>query len=228
MKSNRLFPAIKNTFFIMAAVWGGFLLQAMPFFNTTAWGIVPRFTESWKGIFTSPLMHGGWDHIISNSAPMIVLLLMLFYFYRKIAWASLILIWVLTGSAVWFLARGNSVHIGASGVIYGLVAFIFWNGIFRRDLKSIILLLIVTILYSGMLYGVLPTQPGVSWESHLYGGLVGILVSYIMRGFDIKEHDDIELVEHKPISEGDKEYYFNRDLFDRRLSEREEELRGRE
>ena len=99
MKSNRLFPAIKNTFFIMAAVWGGFLLQAMPFFNTTAWGIVPRYSESWKGIFTSPLMHGGWDHIISNSAPMIVLLLMLFYFYRKIAWASLILIWVLTGSA---------------------------------------------------------------------------------------------------------------------------------
>ena len=95
-------------------------------------------------------------------------------------------------------------------------------------MKSIILLLIVTILYSGMLYGVLPTQPGVSWESHLYGGLVGILVSYILRGFDIKEHDDIELVEHKPISEGDKEYYFNRDLFDKRLSEREEELRSRD
>lgn len=223
MKSSRFFSSIKSTFLIMAAVWGGFLLQAMPFFNTSSWGIIPRYTESWKGIFTAPLMHGGWDHILSNSVPMTVLLLMLFYFYRKIALASLVLIWSLTGAAVWFLARGNSVHIGASGVIYGLVAFIFWNGIFRRDLKSIILLLIVTVLYSGMLYGILPTQPGVSWESHLYGGLVGILVAYFMRGFDVKEYDDIELTEHKPLTEAEKEFYFDKDVFDKSLSERKNE-----
>jgi membrane associated rhomboid family serine protease len=205
----------------MLAVWLGFLVQAFPFFNTTAWGIIPRYTESLRGILTAPLMHGGWEHILSNSVPMAVLLLMLFYFYRKIAWLSLGLIWILTGVAVWFLARGHSVHIGASGVIYGLVAFVFWNGIFRRDLKSIVLLLIVTVLYSGMLYGILPNQPGVSWESHLYGGLVGILVAYLMRGFDVKEQDDLEFQEPTTLEEGSKEYYFDREIFEKKLEERE-------
>ncbi len=166
-------------------------------------------------------MHGGWSHIVSNSAPMVVLLLMLFYFYRKIAWLSLTLIWVLTGLAVWLFARGTSVHIGASGVIYGLVAFVFWNGIFRRDLKSIVLLLIVTILYSGMLYGVLPNQPGVSWESHLFGGLVGIVVAYLMRGFNVKEDDDLEMHSPASLSEGEKSNYFDQGTFEKTLRERE-------
>ena len=205
----------------MAAIWLGFLLQAMPFFNTSAWGIIPRYTGNLKGILTAPFMHGGWSHILSNSAPMAVLCMMLFYFYRKIAWVSYILIHVLCGFAVWMFARGSTVHIGASGVIYGLVAFIFWNGIFRKDIKSIILLLIVTILYSGMLYGIVPNQPGISWESHLFGGLVGILVAYIMRGYDVKEHDDIEIETPKAISESDKEYYFEKDIFDKALRERE-------
>jgi membrane associated rhomboid family serine protease len=225
MKS-RLGFSIRNTFYLLAAMWLGFLLQALPLFNTSAWGIIPRYTGSLKGIITAPFMHGGWTHIISNSAPMAVLCMMLFYFYRKIAWVSYILIQVLTGFAVWLLARGSSVHIGASGVIYGLAAFIFWNGIFRRDLKSIILLMIVTILYSGMLYGVIPNQPGISWESHLFGGLVGILVAYIMRGYDIKEHDDIEIQTYKPLSEGDKEYYFDKDVFDKALKDREKQQRS--
>ncbi len=227
MKSNRLIYSIRNTSFLLGAMWVGFLLQSLPFFKTAQWGIIPRYTESLRGIVTAPFMHGGWSHIISNSAPMVVLCLMLFYFYRKIAWASYILMHVLCGAAVWGLARGSSVHIGASGVIYGLVAFIFWNGIFRRDLKSIILLLIVTVLYSGMLYGVVPNQPGISWESHLFGGIVGILVAYIMRRYDIKEHDDLELQTSQPLSEGEKEYYFENDVFEKRLSERDNEARNR-
>ena len=221
MKSGRLSFAVRNTIYIMAAIWGAFVLQQLPFFNTAAWGIIPRYTDNLKGVLTAPLMHGGWSHIVSNSAPMVVLLLMLFYFYRKIAWLSLTLIWVLTGLAVWLFARGTSVHIGASGVIYGLVAFVFWNGIFRRDLKSIVLLLIVTILYSGMLYGVLPNQPGVSWESHLFGGLVGIVVAYLMRGFNVKEDDDLEMHSPASLSEGEKSNYFDQGTFEKTLRERE-------
>ena len=112
-----------------------------------------------------------------------------------------------------------------SGVVYGLVAFIFWNGIFRKDLKSIILLLIVTILYSGMLYGIVPSQPGISWESHLFGGIMGILVAFMMRRFEIREDDDIELQTPKPLSEADKEYYFEKDIFDQKLKEREPQNR---
>jgi hypothetical protein len=77
-----------------------------------------------------------------------------------------------------------------------------------------------------MLYGVIPNQPGISWESHLFGGLVGILVAYIMRGYDIKEHDDIEIQTYKPLSEGDKEYYFDKDVFDKALKDREKQQRS--
>ncbi len=227
MKSSRLGFSIRNTLYLLGAMWVGFLFQALPFFYTPNWGIIPRYTQSLKGILTAPFMHGSWSHIISNSAPMAVLSMMLFYFYRKIAWTSYILIHLLCGLAVWALARGSSVHIGASGVIYGLVAFIFWNGIFRKDLKSIILLLVVTVLYSGMLYGIVPNQPGISWESHLFGGIVGIFVAYMMRRYDIKEYDDIEMQTAKPQSEADKEYYFDKDVFDRSLRERDELERRR-
>ncbi|MBK6389557.1 MAG: rhomboid family intramembrane serine protease [Saprospiraceae bacterium] len=225
MKSSRIVFSIRNTLFVLGAMWIGFLIQALPFFNTTNWGIIPRYTESLKGILTAPLMHGGWSHILSNSAPMAVLCLMLFYFYRKIAWISFSLIYFLCGLSVWLFARSSAVHIGASGVVYGLVAFIFWNGIFRKDLKSIILLLIVTILYSGMLYGIVPSQPGISWESHLFGGIMGILVAFMMRRFEIREDDDIELQTPKPLSEADKEYYFEKDIFDQKLKEREPQNR---
>lgn len=220
---SRIGYSIRNTIYILLAMWVGFFIQALPFFNTSHWGIIPRYTGSLKGILTAPFMHGDWAHLLSNSAPMAVLGMMLFYFYRKIAWVSYTLIHVLTGTAVWFFARGASVHIGASGVIYGLVAFIFWNGIFRRDLKSIILLMIVTILYSGMMFGVLPNQPGISWESHLYGGLVGIIVAYALRRFSIKEDDDLELDPPQQITEGDKEYYFDRDVFEKTLKEKEDQ-----
>lgn len=223
MKMSRIGYSIRNTLYILAAMWIGFFIQALPFFNTSHWGIIPRFTGSLKGILTAPLMHGDWAHLISNSAPMAVLGMMLFYFYRKIAWMSFGLIYLLCGFAVWMFARGSSVHIGASGVIYGLVAFIFWNGIFRRDLKSIILLLIVTLLYSGMMFGILPNQPGISWESHLFGGLVGILVAYVMRSFSIREEDDLDLDTPKPLDEADKEYYFERDIFEKSLKEKERE-----
>jgi len=219
---SRIGNSIRNTLYILAAMWIGFFIQALPFFNTSHWGIIPRYNGSLKGILTAPLMHGDWAHLLSNSAPMAVLGMMLFYFYRKIAWVSYFLIHVFCGLAVWLFARGGAVHIGASGVIYGLVAFIFWNGIFRRDLKSIILLLIIIILYSGMMFGILPNQPGISWESHLFGGLVGILIAYVMRSYSIKEEDDLELETPKRMNEGDKEYYFDRDIFDKTIKEKEE------
>jgi len=166
-------------------------------------------------------MHGDWAHLISNSAPMAVLGMMLFYFYWKIAWVSYILIYTLCGLAVWLFARGSAVHIGASGVIYGLVAFIFWNGIFRRDLKSIILLLIVTILYSGMMFGILPNQPGISWESHLLGALAGIALAWYYKN-DIEEDE----VPEPPMEEEEKEYFLRRDAFEVTMAERERDREG--
>jgi membrane associated rhomboid family serine protease len=153
------------------------------------YGLLPREMSGLIGIFTSPFIHGSFQHLLSNSVPLFLLSIVILLFYRRIAIISMFLIYVLTGLTVWAFARGNVIHIGASGVIYGFVSFIFWTGLFRRNAKSIILALLVTVLYSGYFLGILPNQRGISWESHLFGALVGILVAYWMK--DRIEKDEI-------------------------------------
>ncbi len=129
------------------------------------------------------------------------------------------LIYFLTGTAVWLFARPVS-HIGASGVVYGLVAFIFWNGIFRRSLRSIILAGIVMLLYSGMFMGVLPDQEGISWESHLLGSLVGIFVAYFFKA-DLEEEEEEKATD--PFADErttEKRPYLPVDVFEKTKSQR--------
>jgi membrane associated rhomboid family serine protease len=194
------------------------------------YGIMPRRLWGLRGIVTSPLVHGSWEHLLSNTFPLFVLSAICLYFYRKVAMRAFWMIYFLTGFSVWLLAR-PVLHIGASGVVYGLVAFIFWNGIFRRSLRSIILALIVMLFYSGMFLGILPDQEGISWESHLLGSLVGIFTSFWYKG----ELEDDELERHDPWAEErniEKEYFLPRDIFEKtkaqRALEAEEEARRHE
>jgi len=129
----------------------------------------------------------------------------------------MLLIYILTGLAVWAFARGNVIHIGASGVVYGLVSFVFWTGIFRRNVKSIMLALIIVFLYSGLFIGVMPNQKGISWESHLFGGLVGILVAFWMK--DRREQDE-EPEDPWKDEKGADEFFLPRDTFEETLLER--------
>jgi len=133
-----------------------------------------------------------------------------------VAWASFIFIYLLTGAAVWLFGR-SVYHVGASGVVYGLVSFIFWSGVFRRNIKSIVLALIVTILYSGYLQGIIPFQEGISWESHLLGGLVGIFVAFLFKG--IIENDE-EATNPWQDESTDTQRYFPEDVFDMTKEER--------
>jgi len=167
---------------------------------------------------TAPLIHADWGHLISNSIPFFVVSTMIMYFYRSVAIKSMIMIYILTGFAVWILAK-QVFHIGASGVVYGLVAFIFGSGIFRRNLKSIVLALIVTLLYSGMVVGFLPKE-GISWESHLYGALVGIFTSFFYKG----ELEEDEIQKENPWADepayADRPYFLQRDTFLKTKEER--------
>ncbi|MBK8195031.1 MAG: rhomboid family intramembrane serine protease [Lewinellaceae bacterium] len=109
--------------------------------------------------------------------------------------------------------------ISAQAVIYGLVAFIFWNGIFRRSMRSIILAALVVLLYSGMFMGILPDQEGISWESHLLGSLVGIFTSFWFKG----EMEDDEAEAGHPFAaerDAEKQYFMPRDIFDKTKAER--------
>ncbi|GAB4490932.1 MAG: hypothetical protein OHK0019_10410 [Saprospiraceae bacterium] len=215
----------------VAMIWLVHLYQTLSGFDPGEYGIMSRRLWGLRGIVTGPLVHGSWGHLISNTFPLFVLTGMSLYFYRKVAMRAFWMIYFLTGAAVWLFARPVS-HIGASGVVYGLVAFIFWNGIFRRSLRSIILAAVVMLLYSGMFMGVLPDQEGISWESHLLGSLMGIFTSF---WFKEELEDDEAEHRHDPFADErhmEKQYFLPRDVFEKtkaeRIAEEEEARRQKE
>lgn len=192
-------------------LWVIHLLKTFMHLPLNRMGVLPRETSGLGGIITSPLIHGDFGHLASNSAPALVLLTMTFIFYRKVALKSFIAIYILTGLAVWLFAH-KAYHIGASGVVYGLVSFVFWSGVFRRNIRSIVLALVVTVLYSGYFMGIVPNEPGISWESHLFGALVGILVAYAFRK-QIEEEEAIDEYTHEDEDEEHESFFFERDTF---------------
>ena len=115
----------------------------------------------------------------------------IFYFYPKVAYKVFTIIYFGSGVLVWFFGR-EVYHIGASGIIYGFVSFLFFSGIFRKDNRSIALALVVIFLYGGLIWGVLPVEKGVSWESHLFGAIVGLISAFIFREVDPPKRYDWE------------------------------------
>jgi len=177
-------------------------------------GILPRNINGLVGIFTSPLIHGGFSHLISNTAPLIFMGLGIFYFYPKVAYKVFSIIYFGTGMLVWTFAR-EVYHIGASGIIYGFVSFLFFSGIFRKDNRSIALALIVIFLYGGLIWGVLPVVEGVSWESHLSGAIVGIITAFIFRKVDPpKKYEWEDEVSDTPVEKLEVSYDADKNDFD--------------
>ncbi|MCH7963042.1 MAG: rhomboid family intramembrane serine protease [Bacteroidetes bacterium] len=154
-------------------------------------GILPRDMFGILGIISGPIVHANFSHLLSNTIPLIILGWIIFFFYSKVSFKTFLLIYVLTGLLVWVFAR-EVYHIGASGIVYGIVSFLFFSGIFRRDNKSITIALIVTFLYGGIVWGILPGQKGISWESHLFGGIAGIITAFIFRKIEPPKKYDWE------------------------------------
>lgn len=144
------------------------------------YGIIPRTAIGLAGIITGPLIHYNFAHLISNSLPLLILGIITFNFYRNIAFEIFIWIYIASGLCVWIIGEPAS-HIGASGLIYGFASFILLSGIFRREFKALILAILVAVVYGGILVGLLPGQPGVSWQSHFYGALAGGLCAFFYR-----------------------------------------------
>ncbi|MFN3871739.1 MAG: rhomboid family intramembrane serine protease [Ignavibacterium sp.] len=154
-------------------------------------GVLPRSLSGIIGIFTSPLIHSNFSHLISNTIPLAVMGLGIFYFYPSAAYKVFAFVYFCTGLLVWIFAR-EVYHIGASGIVYAFVSYLFFSGIFRRDNKSITLALIVVFLYGGLVWGVLPGLEGISWESHLFGAISGIIAAYLFRKSDPINHYEWE------------------------------------
>ena len=142
------------------------------------YGVYPLKFEKLPGIILMPLIHGDFKHLISNSIPLLIFLTGLFYFYKKHAWLIFSIIYILTGILIWLTAR-ESYHIGASGVVYGLASFHFFTGVLSKRKEFIAISLVIVFFYGSMIWGIFPSTTGenVSWEGHLMGFIVGVLLS---------------------------------------------------
>lgn len=148
----------------------------------TQFGIVPRTTKGIVGIFLAPFFHGGWRHLISNTVPLIVLLFILNTFYPKKALSVIIFSSLTGGFLVWLMGR-NANHIGASGLIYGLAAFLMANGFIEKKIIPLMISIGVILLYGGLIWGVFPSiNRYISWEGHLFGAIAGVLAAYLLKG----------------------------------------------
>lgn len=182
-EKRKVIRSIVSPAVFTAVIWLVWLVQLI-FSTDLYWlGVYPRHLKGLLGILTSPFIHSGFDHLMSNSMPVFLLSAGILYFYSQSAWKVILYIYLFTGSAVWLLA-GEVYHIGASGLIYGFAAFLYGSGIIRRDTRAIALALIVTFLYGGLVWGLFALSPGISWESHLAGSVGGIIAAYIFRKSD--------------------------------------------
>lgn len=145
-------------------------------------GINPRTEDGIAGIALAPLLHDDWSHLIGNSVPLLVLgFLIALSGWRSFVLATAI-VWLGAGVGVWLFAGGYSNHIGASGIVFGWITYLVLRGIFNRDWRQILVGVGVALLYGTALLGVLPGQPGISWQGHLFGALSGIGAAWWLRG----------------------------------------------
>jgi membrane associated rhomboid family serine protease len=217
-----LWASFRLPLYFTLGIWFIHIVQTVFKLDWGWWGIYPREGFGLRGIVFAPLLHAGWEHLASNSLPFLVCATMIVYFFPRVALRAFVVIYFVTGFCVWLFARTGVYHVGLSYVVYGLVSFIFWTGIFRRSLRSIILALIIVTLYSGMFTGVLPTteilQRNISWESHLIGGIIGILAAYFYK--EEVEHDEFE---PSPLSNESKSFFLPADTFHKTKAQRIEE-----
>ncbi|WNJ18555.1 rhomboid family intramembrane serine protease [Pontibacter sp. G13] len=166
---------------LLATIWIIHTLQwAMGWHLGATFGVYPRTFSGLMGILTAPLIHGSWEHLASNSLPLVALTASVLYLHRKESTIILIFAWLAPSIWVWVAGR-PSYHIGASGMLYALAFFLFFTGVFRKDRLSLTIALIVVLFHGSWIWGVLPIQEGVSWEGHLFGAIAGIILAFYFR-----------------------------------------------
>jgi membrane associated rhomboid family serine protease len=150
-----------------------------------SYGVIPREPDGFDGILFAPLLHYGWVHLFANTVPLLVLgyLILLSGIGR---WAAVTaVVWLVGGFGTWLTGADNSIHLGASVLVFGWLVYLVMRGIFTRRVGQVLIGVVVLFFYGGALYGVLPTQEGVSWQGHLFGAIGGGLAAWWFANRDI-------------------------------------------
>lgn len=175
--------ALRISLGFLAALWIIFIVDAVLGLRLGRFGLQPGSLSGLVGLFTAPLLHGSAGHLFSNSLPLLISLTAVLFLYPNSALRAIPIIWLGSGVFAWLIGR-PSFHYGASGLVYGLLAYAFVSGVIRRDMRSVAVSLMVWFLYGTMIWGVLPIRPHMSWELHLGGAIMGVVMAFVFRNWD--------------------------------------------
>lgn len=210
LNKKALFLAVLFTFLLVLIHF----LASWFSYSLIKYGIFPHTFTGLKGVFFSPLIHSSWNHVLSNCLALFPLLYFLFFYYKPIFWKVLLLIILMSGFWTWIIGR-PSFHVGASGLINGLVVFLFLSGLIRKHKKLMGVSLLIVFLYGSILWGVFPAEilswflsqdvkysQNISWEAHLSGVIAGGILSFYFKDVGLKNNttyfDDSDLDEDNP------------------------------
>ncbi|BDS07783.1 rhomboid family intramembrane serine protease [Oceaniferula spumae] len=183
-RRSQLMTAVKDNLVLLlgavAIAWGLEVLDFIFRGYFDRFGIQPRRVSGLPGVLTSPFLHLGFGHLISNTVPFLILGGMVLMGGRRVFVAATVFIMIVGGLALWTLGPSATNHVGASGLIFGYLGFLLVRGIFQKSVIWIIVSIGILLLYGGMLNGLFPGQPGISWQGHLFGFIAGILAAWAM------------------------------------------------
>jgi membrane associated rhomboid family serine protease len=196
-RTDRLKLAAVLPAFLVLLMWAVFVLDHGLGMGIARHGLMPRTAAGLIGILTAPFIHADLEHLIGNSVPLLVLGTALIYFFPTIALRVTAFAWLATGLGVWLAGR-SSIHIGASGLVYALAAFLFLSGMLRRQRTQMGLSMLIVFLYGSMFWGIFPIVPRMSWESHLWGAVAGLILAWVHRTEPSPVKDREPVLEDEP------------------------------
>lgn len=161
---------------LLAVMWILEIVDVATPLNLDQFGIRPLDTAFLIGILISPVLHLGFDHLISNTMALVVLGPLVALTTKRF-WLVTAVVVLLGGIGVWLTGGPGTIHIGASGIVYGYAAFLVTHGFASRHPGRAVVGIIVALVYGGMVWGVLPIHAGVSWQAHLWGAVAGVAIA---------------------------------------------------
>ncbi|WP_448855565.1 rhomboid family intramembrane serine protease [Corynebacterium camporealensis] len=186
---GRISTGIRLAVGFLVVTWGVHLVNFILGGTLSVFGIQPRDPMGLLGIIFAPVLHGNWEHLMSNSVPGAIFCFLIGLSGRKAFWEVTVIVALVAGMGTWLFGGVGTLHIGASSLVYGWLAYLVIRGIFNRSLLQILLGIVIGLMYSGLIWGVLPIYEGVSWQGHLFGAIGGILA-----GMAITSDDPVKAV----------------------------------
>jgi len=181
---KKFFGSLVIPLLLVVMMWVVMIIDVSLDADLNRWGLVPQTAKGLIGILTLPFLHGGWEHLMANSVPVIVLGTALYYFYPTLANRVMFFSYLGSGLLTWCLGDPSTTHVGASALIYSLNLFLIVSGFIRGNRQLIVISLIMVFLYGSFIWGMIPSlarPQNISWEGHLSGAIIGIVLALMLR-----------------------------------------------